>query len=196
MTQRAFLSVETSLTGRRWLGPNAEAERLAEAMAQITRLPLELCATLVTRGVAPRDHVMPVGIAPTVFMMSNPMKPPSAEQRHHGVACVTARDFRWERGDIKSTSLLGNVLARRLPSRRARALGRVVAMAAGIGAAVEAFSYAERNPRSAVGRAIHASGHAIQAGFVTREPNEEQLAVGRAAMEEILRAEHAMEVVA
>ena len=42
------------------------------------------------------------------------MKPASAEQRHHGVACVTARDFRWERGDIKSISLLGNVLARQM----------------------------------------------------------------------------------
>ena len=42
------------------------------------------------------------------------MKPPSAEQRHRGVACTTARDFRWERGDIKSTSLLGNVLARQM----------------------------------------------------------------------------------
>jgi D-alanine transaminase len=30
------------------------------------------------------------------------------------VACVTARDFRWERGDIKSISLLGNVLARQI----------------------------------------------------------------------------------
>jgi len=68
----------------------------------------------VTRGVAPRDHVMPEGIAPTVFIMSNPMKAVPAEQRHQGVACVTARDFRWERGDIKSTSLLGNVLARQI----------------------------------------------------------------------------------
>ena len=68
----------------------------------------------VTRGVAPRDHVMPVGVTPTVFMMSNAMKHPSAEQRHKGVACTTARDFRWERGDIKSTSLLGNVLARQI----------------------------------------------------------------------------------
>ena len=51
---------------------------------------------------------------PTVFMMSNPMKPATPEQRHHGVACVTARDFRWERGDIKSISLLGNVLARQM----------------------------------------------------------------------------------
>ena len=68
----------------------------------------------VTRGVAPRDHVMPLGVTPTVFMMSNAMKHPSAEQRHKGVACTTARDFRWERGDIKSTSLLGNVLARQI----------------------------------------------------------------------------------
>ena len=68
----------------------------------------------VTRGVAPRDHVMPQGIDPTVFMMSNPLKAPTPEQRHHGVACVTARDFRWERGDIKSISLLGNVLARQI----------------------------------------------------------------------------------
>jgi D-alanine transaminase len=68
----------------------------------------------VTRGVAPRDHVMPAHPVPTVFMMSNALKPATAEQRHHGVACVTARDFRWERGDIKSTSLLGNVLARQI----------------------------------------------------------------------------------
>ncbi len=68
----------------------------------------------ITRGVALRDHVMPADITPTVFMMVNAMKPPTAEQRHHGVACVSARDFRWERGDIKSISLLGNVLARQI----------------------------------------------------------------------------------
>lgn len=68
----------------------------------------------LTRGVAPRDHVMPQGIAPTLFMMSNPYRPVPAEARHQGVACVSARDFRWERGDIKSTSLLGNVMARQM----------------------------------------------------------------------------------
>ncbi len=68
----------------------------------------------ITRGVAPREHVMPEGLQPTVFMMASPMKPATAEQRHQGVACTTARDFRWERGDIKSTSLLGNVLARQM----------------------------------------------------------------------------------
>ena len=68
----------------------------------------------ITRGVALRDHVMPADVAPTVFMMCSMMKPVTLEQRHAGVACVTARDFRWERGDIKSISLLGNVLARQI----------------------------------------------------------------------------------
>ncbi len=68
----------------------------------------------VTRGVAPRDHVMPTGVTPTVFMMASAMKQASGDQRQKGVACVSARDFRWERGDIKSISLLGNVLARQI----------------------------------------------------------------------------------
>ena len=69
----------------------------------------------VTRG-APnkRDHIIPEGITPTVFMMSNPLVNPSKEQVENGVACVTARDFRWEKCNIKSTSLLGNVLARQI----------------------------------------------------------------------------------
>jgi D-alanine transaminase len=89
---------------------------LARARRLIAAHPAEdqVLYLQVTRGVAPRDHVMPVDIAPTVFMMSNPMRPVPIEQRHHGVACVTARDFRWERGDIKSISLLGNVLARQI----------------------------------------------------------------------------------
>jgi D-alanine transaminase len=66
----------------------------------------------VTRGVAMRDHVMPLGITPTVFAMTNVLKPPTAQQRADGVACVTAEDFRWEKAHIKSTSLLGAVLAR------------------------------------------------------------------------------------
>ncbi len=49
----AFLNVERSATGRRWIGPSAEEDRLAEAMAQATRLPGPLCRILVRRGVAP-----------------------------------------------------------------------------------------------------------------------------------------------
>ncbi len=88
--------------------------RLVAALTERTGARDQLLYIQVTRGVALRDHVMPEGVTPTVFIMTSPMKPPSAEQRHHGVACITARDFRWERGDIKSISLLGNVLARQM----------------------------------------------------------------------------------
>jgi D-alanine transaminase len=90
-----------------WLGT---CRRLIAAQASDD----QLVYIQVTRGVAMRDHVMPPDIEPTVFMMASAMKPATAEQRHHGVACLSARDFRWERGDIKSISLLGNVLARQI----------------------------------------------------------------------------------
>jgi D-alanine transaminase len=61
-----------------------------------------------------RDHVMPTDITPTVFVMTNVMKPPSEQQRVDGVACVTADDFRWEKAHIKATSLLGAVFARQI----------------------------------------------------------------------------------
>ena len=68
----------------------------------------------LTRGVAMRDHVMPQGITPTVFAMCNRLPRPSPAQREHGVACVSADDFRWQKAHIKSTSLLGSVFARQI----------------------------------------------------------------------------------
>ena len=69
----------------------------------------------VTRG-APqkRDHVIPKDLQPTVFMMCYPLASPSRESIEKGVSCVTAPDFRWEKCHVKSTSLLGNVLARQI----------------------------------------------------------------------------------
>ncbi|MFY0633237.1 MAG: single-stranded-DNA-specific exonuclease RecJ [Vannielia sp.] len=51
----AYLGVEESLTGRRWVGPAAEEDRLAEAMAQSTGLPGPLARLLVQRDVAPEE---------------------------------------------------------------------------------------------------------------------------------------------
>jgi D-alanine transaminase len=66
----------------------------------------------VTRGVAKRDHSFPVGVTPTVFMMSNPLPKLTQDQIDNGVPCFTLPDTRWHRCHIKSISLLGNVLAR------------------------------------------------------------------------------------
>lgn len=66
----------------------------------------------ITRGVAKRAHAFPKEpITPTVFIMTNPLSLPSAEALEKGVACVSMEDKRWLRCEIKSTSLLGNVLA-------------------------------------------------------------------------------------
>lgn len=50
-----FLGVSLSATGRRWIGPSADEDRLSEAMAQSTGLPTPLCRTLVRRSVLPED---------------------------------------------------------------------------------------------------------------------------------------------
>jgi D-alanine transaminase len=107
----ARLRIDNPHGSQDWL---AACRDLVARLAQSHQAEDQLVYIQVTRGAAPRDHVMPAGIAPTVFMMASPMKPATPEQRHQGVACTTARDFRWERGDIKSTSLLGNVLARQM----------------------------------------------------------------------------------
>ncbi|HZE92609.1 MAG TPA: D-amino acid aminotransferase [Rhizobacter sp.] len=101
------LRIDNPLRPAEWL---AVCRQLVAAQASED----QLIYLQATRGVAPRNLVMPTDIEPTVFAMANPMTAPTPEQRHQGVACTTARDFRWERGDIKSVSLLGNVLARQM----------------------------------------------------------------------------------
>ncbi|HRA79779.1 MAG TPA: D-amino acid aminotransferase [Burkholderiaceae bacterium] len=66
----------------------------------------------VTRGVARRDHAFPKGVRPTVFAMSSQLVLPTAAQLEQGVAAIALPDERWLHCNIKSTSLLGNVLAR------------------------------------------------------------------------------------
>lgn len=65
----------------------------------------------VTRGVAPRSHAFPAQVEPTVFIMTNPLSLPDTTKVRDGVACVSMEDKRWLHCEIKSTSLLGNVLA-------------------------------------------------------------------------------------
>ena len=116
--------LDRSLTELRIPNPMSRAEwraltlKLIADFAQSTGASVEenqqLVYIQVTRGVAMRDHPMLPGLTPSVFVMVNPMKLPSTEQRAQGVACVTADDFRWEKAHIKSTSLLGAVFARQI----------------------------------------------------------------------------------
>jgi len=107
--------LQNSLDGIRLANPHAQ--RWDALIAElIARQPFDDQAVYlqVTRGVAKRDHAFPHGVAPTVFMMSNPLVLPSREQVERGVAVITAQDNRWLRCDLKTTSLVGNVLMRQL----------------------------------------------------------------------------------
>lgn len=66
----------------------------------------------VTRGVAKRDHGFPADSQATVFCMVSPLKRPDAHKREQGMTAVSMPDERWLHCEIKSVSLLGNVLAK------------------------------------------------------------------------------------
>jgi D-alanine transaminase len=66
----------------------------------------------VTRGVAPRDHKFPQAARPALVMTTRQMKAPSAQTLADGVGVITVPDIRWKRCDIKSVSLLPNVLGK------------------------------------------------------------------------------------
>jgi uncharacterized protein YqhQ len=86
-----------------------------------------------------------------------------------------------------TAAAVGNVAARRAGLR-----GPVAEAAVGLGSAavaVEVFAWSERHPDSGLTRLLRVPGHEIQRAIGTREPTAEQLEVGRAALEEILRVE-------
>ena len=119
-----FARLQRSLAEVRIANPYTQAQWTAIALNLVQQFAdsvhakvedtVQMVYIQITRGVAARDHAMPVGITPTVFVMSNALKLPTPEQRRDGVACVTADDFRWEKAHIKSTSLLGAVLSRQI----------------------------------------------------------------------------------
>ncbi|MHB9145543.1 MAG: D-amino-acid transaminase [Symbiobacteriia bacterium] len=70
----------------------------------------------ITRGVSPRNHKFPGDPKPVMIMYTREFKRP-LENMQNGVAAITAPDERWLRCNIKSISLLPNVLAKQRASR-------------------------------------------------------------------------------
>jgi D-alanine transaminase len=102
-----------SLGEIRLLSPYADLE--------ITRMLERLLADIsgdasiylqITRGSAPRNHAFPGQVQPTVLAYAQDVVYPDKATREAGVKAVCYPDQRWERCDIKSVSLLANVLAR------------------------------------------------------------------------------------
>jgi D-alanine transaminase len=66
----------------------------------------------VTRGVARRDHAFPRQVKPAFVMTVCAAKTPATQEARSGVRVISHADIRWGRRDIKSVSLLANILAK------------------------------------------------------------------------------------
>jgi len=99
--------------------PAAEWTRLQAELAARNGLTEGLIYLEVTRGVWERDFVSPDDLAPTVVMFTQAKAIRTQAAADSGIRVITAPDQRWERRDIKSVSLLAQVLAK----RAARAAG-------------------------------------------------------------------------
>jgi uncharacterized protein YqhQ len=89
-----------------------------------------------------------------------------------------------------ASNVAGTLLLRQVLERPGPLAGGAVALAS-TAVAVEVFAWCERNSESRAARALRRPGFEIQRVVGTREPDERQLEVGRAALEEILRVEPA-----
>ena len=88
---------------------------------------------------------------------------------------------------LLASAAIGNVAVRRAGLRGPAAEG-VVALGS-VAFAVEVFAWSERHSGSRLARLLRLPGHEIQRTVGTREPSAEQLEVGHAALDEILRLE-------
>ncbi len=73
----------------------------------------------ITRGVARRDHAFPKSAQPALVVTSRRKAPVDPRAAADGISVITIPDIRWQRCDIKSISLLPNVLGK----QRAREAG-------------------------------------------------------------------------
>jgi D-alanine transaminase len=66
----------------------------------------------ITRGVAPRDHAFPKAARPVLTVTARRSRPANPKTAEEGIGVITIPDIRWHRCDIKTISLIGNVLGK------------------------------------------------------------------------------------
>jgi len=93
-------------------------------------------------------------------------------------------------GPALAMMTLGNALTRRILGRRSN-LARFGVSLLSLSGALELVQWAARHPRSGLAGAVIRPGAGMQQLLTTAEPSREQMAVGLAALEELLRLEKA-----
>ncbi len=72
----------------------------------------------ITRGAAPRSHLVKNRLTPTIVITSRELPIPTDEKLSEGVNAITLTDIRWKRCDIKSIALLASVMGKQEANRR------------------------------------------------------------------------------
>lgn len=114
----------------------------------------------ITRGAAPRKHAFPPNAVPFELLYVQEFSDPYVELRRTGAKAITQPDIRWDRCDIKSTNLLGNVLAMQ---------------AATEAGCVEALLYL---PDGTLTEGAHTSFFAVRDGVLLTRPNSSAILPG------------------
>jgi len=107
--------LDDSLAGIRLANPHTTVEwaALLEHVARAAGGQEMLLYLQVTRGAEHgRNHLFPKAATPTVFAFASEYPVPATATLERGLRAVTLEDIRWDRCDIKSVALLGNVLLR------------------------------------------------------------------------------------
>ena len=97
----------------------APLRQVMREMVRHNRLGSGMVYIQATRGVARRDHPFPKNTRPALVMTARRLSLPTQTKTEEGVSVLTIPDIRWARCDIKSISLLPNVLGK----QRAREAG-------------------------------------------------------------------------
>jgi len=96
-------------------------DRLAELVQQTwskNPFPDAMIYIQVTRGVAPRSHLAPENMLPTLIITSSDLPRPSDAKLAKGARAITLSDFRWKHCEIKSIALLASVIGKQEANRR------------------------------------------------------------------------------
>jgi D-alanine transaminase len=113
--------LDDSLRGIRMENPHSDSEwqSILNQLAIDAGGTEMLLYVQVTRGTeSGRNHLFPKDTAPTVFAFASAYPQPSQAVLERGLAAVVLEDIRWDRCDIKSVALLGNVLLRQEAAER------------------------------------------------------------------------------
>lgn len=68
----------------------------------------------ITRGVHDRDYLYPDNLAPNIFAFTQPLHGLTADEIPHPLSMQSSPDLRWARRDIKTSNLLGQVMAKQV----------------------------------------------------------------------------------